>query len=122
MPNTFGPNCCADGIRGYGNPDSGIMIIGQNPAFNEMKTGLPFTGQDGELLNEVLRSTGWSRDRCYMTNVCCQRDLTRIDFCFPRLVSEIEQFNPRLVVSLGATACEVLHHMKISKCRGALLY
>lgn len=117
-----GPVCCADGIRGFGNPDSGIMFIGQNPAFHELENGIPFTGQDGELINQVLRSTGWSRDHVYCTNSCCTRDLTRIDVCYPRLEQEIQQFKPKLVVTLGSVACENVFGTKIARARGALLY
>lgn len=117
-----GPTCCPDGITGYGNPEEGIVVVGQFPNYNEMKTGLPFTGQDGELLNSTLKAVGWSRDRIYCTNSCCVHDLTRIDICRPRLIQEINSLHPRLVVTLGAVACENLFGMKIAKARGALLY
>jgi uracil-DNA glycosylase family 4 len=117
-----GPVCHPHGITGYGNPEHGIMIVGQNPAYNEMDTGLPFTGQDGEVLNGILKATGWDRSKVYCTNCCCVRDTSLIDECYPRLVQEIETFKPRLVITLGATACENLFHTKISRVRGALLY
>lgn len=117
-----GPICCPDGIRGYGNPEYGVMFVGQNPAWNEMQSGLPFTGSDGELLNGVLKGCGWDREKVYCTNSCCVRDLSRIDICRERLIREINEFNPKLIVTLGATACENLWGMKISKCRGALQY
>lgn len=114
--------CCKDGIRGFGDPEHGIMLVGQFPNIEEMRTGLPFTGNDGELLNSTLAATGWSRDKVFCTNACCVHDLLRIDVCYPRLIEEIETFKPRLVVTLGATACEKLFHDKLSHCRGALLY
>lgn len=117
-----GPVCCPDGIRGYGNSEHGIIIVGQNPAFNEIQTGLPFTGQDGELLNAVLGACGWSRDKVYCTNSCCVFDLSRISTCRPRLLKEIQDLNPKLVITLGAVACENLFGIKISQCRGSLLY
>lgn len=117
-----GPACCEDGIRGAGNPDYGIMIVGQFPNYTELQTGLPFTGQDGALLDSVLQACGWSRDKVYCTNSCCVRDLSRIDICRPRLLKEIELYKPKLVITLGSIACSNLFGMSIGKCRGALLY
>lgn len=124
--NIRGPVCHPQGVCGYGDPSYGIMIVGQNPAIHEMETGVPFTGQDGELLNSVLKATGWSRDKVYCTNTCCTRDLSLIDECNDRLIKEIEEFKPRLVVTLGALACENLFHRQIGNrkkpVRGALIY
>jgi len=117
-----GPVCHPDGITGFGDPSHGIMIVGQNPAVHEMEDGIPFTGQDGELLNGIFKATGWSRDKVYLTNACCSRDLSRIKACRPRLIQEIQEFQPRLVITLGAVACEHLYKLKINKCRGALMY
>lgn len=123
MPSISGPQCCPDGIKGYGNPDYGVMIVGQNPSIIELtKTRIPFSGSDGELLNSTLSSVGWNRTNVYCTNSVCTNDLSRIDVCYNRLIHEIELFKPRLIVTLGATACENLWHMKISKCRGFLTY
>lgn len=121
MVQTTGLVCCPDGIRGFGNIEPGIMIIGQFPNTTEMETGLPFTGPDGQLLDAVLKATGWSREDVYCTNSCCVRDLLRAPICRPRLLREIDEYKPRLVVTLGAFACENLFGEKISRRRGFLL-
>lgn len=119
--NITGLACCPDGITGFGNIEHGIMIVGQFPNTTELETGLPFTGQDGKLLDAVLEATGWSRDKVYCTNSCCVRDLLRAPVCRQRLLKEIEEYKPRLVITLGAFACENLFGVKISKRRGFLL-
>lgn len=40
-----------------GNPDSGILIIGEAPGEQEDKTGIPFFGPAGGLLNQLLAQT-----------------------------------------------------------------
>lgn len=46
-----------DIVFGEGNPDSKIMIIGEAPGAEEDATGVPFVGQAGQLLNQILAST-----------------------------------------------------------------
>ncbi len=41
-------------VFGYGNPDSQVMIIGEAPGENEDKSGLPFIGAAGMLLDQYL--------------------------------------------------------------------
>ena len=45
-----------------GNPDSAkAILIGEAPGDNEDKTGTPFVGRAGKLLNEFLEKAGISR-------------------------------------------------------------
>jgi len=41
-------------VFGYGNPDAQVMIIGEAPGENEDRSGLPFVGQAGMLLDQYL--------------------------------------------------------------------
>lgn len=116
----YGPKCCYDGIRGYGNKDSKVVFIGSGPAYNEMREGRPFVGPNGELLNQALMATGWNRNLVYCTNVICKPD-GDIDICRDRLVEELKEIQPVLFVTLGAVACEAVFGHKISKLRGFML-
>jgi DNA polymerase len=40
-----------------GNPDSGVMIVGEAPGEEEMKELVPFVGRSGKLLNQILAAT-----------------------------------------------------------------
>ncbi|GAF91295.1 unnamed protein product, partial [marine sediment metagenome] len=43
------------------NPPEGhkrIMCIGEAPGYTETKTGMPFTGESGQLLRKVLEGCG----------------------------------------------------------------
>ncbi len=41
-------------VFGYGNPDAGIVIVGEAPGATEEKEGLPFVGRSGQLLDIIL--------------------------------------------------------------------
>ena len=56
-------------VFGDGNPLSPLVIVGEGPGENEDKTGRPFVGRAGVLLDEVLRECGMLRKHIYITNV-----------------------------------------------------
>ena len=45
------------------------MIIGEAPGADEDRQGEPFVGKAGQLLNEMLRAVGLSRERVYIANI-----------------------------------------------------
>jgi uracil-DNA glycosylase family 4 len=61
-------------VVGRGNLQAPIMIIGEGPGENEDKTGLPFVGQAGKLLEKILASVNLTTEEdVYIGNVvkCC---------------------------------------------------
>lgn len=56
-------------VFGEGNPDSPLMIVGEGPGETEDKTGRPFVGRAGALLDECLRECGMARRHVFITNV-----------------------------------------------------
>ena len=52
-----------------GNEESKVMLIGEAPGEEEDKTGIPFKGQAGKLLDKMLNSIGQNRDNTYITNL-----------------------------------------------------
>ncbi len=89
-----------------------IMLIGQNPGFQETNWGfIPFCGQAGVYLNSLLYQCSLTRDKVATTNVChCMspnnRPLTQAEIkaCSHWLELELAIVNPRIVVALGAPA------------------
>lgn len=49
-------------VFGYGNPDAQIMIVGEAPGENEDRQGLPFVGQAGFLLDQLLANVSARED------------------------------------------------------------
>ena len=113
-------------VPGDGALDSDIMFIGEGPGFHEDRQGLPFVGQAGNLLNEMLSSIGLSRKDVYITNmVKCRPPNNRDPFpveirsCSPYLDAQIELIQPKVIVTLGRYSfAKFFPNESISKARG----
>jgi DNA polymerase len=88
-----------------------VMVIGEAPGRSEDKTGHPFAGAAGLILNEMLDIAGLNRDSVYITNVVkCRPPKNRVptqsevSMCSQYLSREIEILNPKLIILLGDTA------------------
>jgi DNA polymerase len=93
-----------------GNPDARIMFIGEAPGYEEDKTGLPFVGRAGKLLDKMLAAIGLDRSSAYIINVLPWRppenrnpDLTEVAKCIPFLRRHIELHAPEIIVLLGGS-------------------
>lgn len=95
-------------VPGAGRYDAEVMFIGEAPGMNEDKRGLPFVGNAGKFLDEMLATIGWQRDDVYVTNVVkCRPPGNRdplpdeIEACQIYLDTQLETINPTMVVTLG---------------------
>ena len=115
-----------------GNPESAkAILIGEAPGENEDKTGTPFVGRAGKLLNEFLEKVGISREKdLYIINtVKCRPPKNRVPsdeekkLCEDYLLQQIEIINPEIMIFCGATALKSFYDKKvaISKIRGEVL-
>ncbi len=55
-------------VFGSGNADADLMFVGEAPGANEDQQGLPFVGQAGRLLDELLGEIGMSRGDVFVAN------------------------------------------------------
>lgn len=115
-----------------GNPETAkAILIGEAPGENEDKTGTPFVGRAGKLLNEFLEKAGISREKdLYIINtVKCRPPKNRVPsdeekrLCEEYLLKQIEIINPEIMIFCGATALKSFYDKKvaISKIRGEVL-
>ena len=113
-------------VPGEGNYDAQVMMIGEAPGSNEDKTGRPFAGRAGNLLNELLDSVSIKRSQIYITNTLkCRppsnRDpqQTEIDSCEPYLALQISLINPSIIITLGRFSfSKFFPNITLSKARG----
>jgi DNA polymerase len=91
------------------------MFVGEAPGATEDKTGLPFVGRAGKLLDELLAEVGLERGDVFITNViCCRPPGNRdpvpeeIEACKPYLYKKIELIQPKVICTLGNFATKLL--------------
>ena len=110
-----------------GNPKSKIMLIGEAPGEDEDKSGKPFRGEVGQLLDKMLNSVGIKRENTYLTNIIFwrppgNRKPTEIEInsCLPFVKKHIELINPNILILMGATAAKSIYKIEsgITQIRG----
>lgn len=111
-----------------GNPEARLMVVGEAPGAQEDRTGLPFVGPAGKLLDLILASVGLSRkESVYICNVLKCRppgnrnpDPIEIEACAPFLKRQIEFVKPEVILAVGAFAAQWLtsSQLAIGKLRG----
>lgn len=95
-------------VIGEGNHSAKIMFIGEAPGENEAKTGRPFCGRAGKILDYLLQSVGIERKDVYVTNIVKDRPPKNrdplpdeIEAYAPFLDRQIEIIKPEVVATLG---------------------
>jgi DNA polymerase len=98
-------------VLGEGNPHAELLFVGEAPGRQEARTGRPFVGAAGRVLDELLADVGLERDDVYITNVVKDRppenrDPTQeeIDFYSPLLEKQIAIIEPAVIATLGRFA------------------
>ena len=102
-------------VFGGGNPDANILFVGEAPGEQEDKTGVPFVGRAGKLLDRVLEEVGISRQDVFIANVLkCRPPKNRdplpeeIALCENYLHRQIEIIKPNVIVALGRISANTL--------------
>ena len=102
-------------VFGSGNADADLMFVGEAPGANEDKQGLPFVGQAGKLLAQLLEEIGLSRSDVFIANLLkCRPPGNRdplpgeIDACQDYLFRQLELIAPRVVCTLGNFSTKLL--------------
>ena len=126
-------------VFGEGPRDASIVIVGEQPGDQEDRSGHPFVGPSGRLLDAALEAAGVDRATAYVTNAVKhfkweERPGTKrrihkkpsdaeVVACHPWLEAELELLAPRVVVCLGATAAQSLlgKQFRVSTQRGKVM-
>jgi uracil-DNA glycosylase family protein len=109
-------------VFGDGPPQARIVFVGEQPGDQEDRTGKPFVGPAGRLLDEALVAAKIDRGEVYVTNAVKHFKWTpvgkrrlhqkpnarEIAACHPWLEAELAVLQPEIVVALGATAAQSL--------------
>jgi uracil-DNA glycosylase family 4 len=102
-------------VFGEGDSHAAVMFIGEGPGADEDRTGRPFVGQAGKLLDEMIFALGFDRPQVYIGNVVkCRppgnRDPREDEMaaCSEFLDRQIDLIGPRVIVALGRVAARRL--------------
>jgi uracil-DNA glycosylase len=108
-------------VFGVGNPKAELMFVGEGPGADEDAQGEPFVGRAGQLLNNMIKAMGISREQAYIANIVKCRppgnrtpEREECDTCSPFLMRQIAVVKPKVVVALGAVAAKTLLAMNAS--------
>ena len=108
-------------VFGAGDPHASIVLVGQGPSVTDDRTGLPFSGPAGDLLDRALAQAGLSRRELWITNLhrCVALQApgsagirppraAERSACGGWLAEELAWVQPRVLVAIGGPAAEAL--------------
>lgn len=89
----------------------GIFIVGEAPGRQEDLAGIPFIGESGKLLHEILEKSGLTLTDTWVTNIVrCKPPRNRdpgaaeIKACLTHLYYEFRRYRPKVVILCGRIA------------------
>lgn len=102
-------------VIGEGNHNADLILIGEAPGENEAKTGRPFCGRAGQILDEMLEEVEIERADTYVTNIVKDRppenrDPTANEIALygPFLERQIKIIEPKIIATLGRFSANYL--------------
>jgi len=117
-------------VPGEGAIDAPILFIGEGPGAEEDRTGRPFVGRAGQLLDRMIAAIGLAREQVFIANIVkCRPPENRtpepdeVRACLPYLERQLAAIRPALLCTLGlpATRAFVPEVRAISAVRGRRL-
>jgi uracil-DNA glycosylase len=116
-------------VFGEGNPTADVLVVGEAPGQEEDRSGRPFVGKAGKLLDLLLMTAGFERESVFICNVLkCRPPGNRnpqpdeVEACSPYLLRQVELVKPRVIVAFGTFAAQTLlgSDVSIGRLRGKL--
>lgn len=102
-------------IKGVGPIPARIMFVGEAPGATEVKTGEPFQGASGKVLDAWLEELGLGRDEVFLTNVVKYKlpnnrnpKAEELNEALPALMKEIQVVQPTYIFTLGLVPLKAL--------------
>jgi DNA polymerase len=124
-------------VFGAGPAHATVVLVGEQPGDKEDRTGKPFVGPAGRVLDRALDAAGIDRSKVYVTNavkhfsweprgkrrIHKKPRMSEVTACHPWIETELALIKPRAIVCLGATATSALlgSGVRVLRDRGKLL-
>ena len=102
-------------VFGVGSPSARLVFVGEGPGADEDRTGEPFVGAAGKLLNKILSAAQLKREEVYILNtVKCRPPRNRnpteseIGNCWGYAERQLEVIQPEFICCLGSVAAKTM--------------
>lgn len=109
-------------VFGEGDPRSPLVLVGEGPGDEEDKTGRPFVGRAGKLLDQALLDNGLTREHVYICNTvkCRAADWStgkpvnrpptdeETKACRQWLMPQLSLIAPEVILCIGAPSAKNL--------------
>lgn len=121
-------------VFGEGDPRSPLVLVGEGPGEEEDKSGRPFVGRAGKLLDKAILEAGLTRDQVYICNTvkCRAADWStgkpqnraplpaEVEACRHWLIPQLGLIQPWVILCIGAPSAKNLikKDFKITQERG----
>ena len=113
-------------VPGEGDAEAGVVLVGEAPGAGEDRSGRPFVGPAGKLLDQLLGAAGLQREDVFITNVVKARPpgnrdprADEVAHHLPWLEAQLDVVRPRVIVPLGRHAlAHFAPELKISEAHG----
>lgn len=114
-------------VFGEGSDTADVVVVGEAPGQEEDRTGRPFVGRAGKLLDLLLMTAGFPREQVYICNVLkCRPPENRnplpaeMAACAGHLHAQLESIAPKVLLAVGKFAAQQLANSEesIGRLRG----
>jgi DNA polymerase len=102
-------------VFGEGDPGADLLVVGEAPGYEEDRSGRPFVGPAGQLLDKMLAAVGFLRGEVFICNVLkCRPPKNRdpaadeVAACRPYLRRQVELIQPKAICAFGRFASQTL--------------
>jgi len=102
-------------VFGEGNPQAGLVFVGEAPGADEDAQGRPFVGKAGQLLTRIIEAIQLKRSDVYIANIVkCRPPANRdpeedeVQACLPFVQKQLAIIRPRIICTLGRIATQAL--------------
>lgn len=115
-------------LRGLKSGGCDVLFVGEAPGRHEDTEGIPFVGNAGQILRDIMHEVGLDNYSIAFTNMIRCRPpenktptTRQVGYCIERVREEVEELSPRVVVLLGNVPLKLIGESGISAWRGAVL-
>ncbi len=102
-------------VFGAGPANARIVLVGEAPGAEEDRSGVPFVGEAGKLLDKILVASGIQREQVYIMNTLkCRPPVNRtptegeMENCRPFFEAQLEVLQPDYIICWGVVAMKAV--------------